>query len=445
MRHYPFKIAILGLIPYLALVTGAQQPAHAQNPAQLLNKVGNTDVSGSDWARMYAWFTRIRAYPNKNINWSIYQSAIAHRNAMPPATFSALHQPAGGGGTGGGGGGAGLPGGGSGPLGGGGGGRLSFGSGPIGSVGSGGTGLSSQPWQFLGPTNLQTPYVTGFGPDPVSGRVNAVAFDPNSATTFYLASASGGIWRSTDAGSHWTPLTDNLPSLDFSSVVVDPHNSNIIYAGTGDYDGFDAVGYGLLKGVLGAGNTITWTQLGTARFYQQCIHRILIDPNDPTGNTIFVTLGRRETYGDIFSDIAPSGAVMRTADGGNTWTEVLGPTTTPSALGWASDIVYNSNHTIMYASMDWAGIFKSTDDGQTWFGPMNSFALLDPDPSTYFGVPVEVPTVEDRLDVACSVLDPNTVYLLSSFQSRVFKSTDGGNTWNYATDNLPDFGADGTP
>ena len=68
------------------------------------------------------------------------------------------------------------------------------------------------------------------------GRVNTFIIDPNNARTFYVGAPSGGLWKSTDAGVNWTPLTDNLPQIGVSGIAIDRNNSNIIYIATGDDD-----------------------------------------------------------------------------------------------------------------------------------------------------------------------------------------------------------------
>src|SRR5713226_6531309 len=85
-------------------------------------------------------------------------------------------------------------------------------------------------WTPIGPISTATfPRV-----NLVSGRVTAIAVDPNNANTIYIGGAQGGVWKSTDGGANWTPMTDTQKSLAIGAIAIDPMNSQIIYAGTGE-------------------------------------------------------------------------------------------------------------------------------------------------------------------------------------------------------------------
>src|SRR5262249_11817509 len=74
------------------------------------------------------------------------------------------------------------------------------------------------------------------GGDPASGRITAVAADPTDPNTIYIAAAGGGVWKTTDGGTDWTPLTDAQPTLFMGAIAVAPSDPNTIYAGTGEAD-----------------------------------------------------------------------------------------------------------------------------------------------------------------------------------------------------------------
>src|SRR5205823_3094042 len=130
-------------------------------------------------------------------------------------------------------------------------------------------------WEFMGPKNLQVPYTKYFGPPPVSGRVNAVAFDPSTPGTFYVGAAGGGLWVSYDSGVNWTPLGDAWQALQVSSIAVDPSDSQTIYVGTGDFDGYGVYSFGLQRSKDGG---ITWDTLGANWFAGSAISHIVVDP-----------------------------------------------------------------------------------------------------------------------------------------------------------------------
>lgn len=94
---------------------------------------------------------------------------------------------------------------------------------------------------------------------PGQGRINAIAVDPNNPSTYYVGAPAGGIWKSTDSGENWTPLTDHLPQIGVSGIAVDPTNSDIIYIATGDDDSDDSYAVGVWKSTDGG---TTWNNTG---------------------------------------------------------------------------------------------------------------------------------------------------------------------------------------
>src|SRR5579859_2411964 len=85
--------------------------------------------------------------------------------------------------------------------------------------------LNTSTWTAMGPADLA---------NGSSGRLAAVAGDPNNANVLYIAAAGGGVWKTVDAGASWTPLTDSQSTLFMGALAVAPSNPNVIYAGTGE-------------------------------------------------------------------------------------------------------------------------------------------------------------------------------------------------------------------
>lgn len=200
---------------------------------------------------------------------------------------------------------------------------------------------SSLRWQPMGPG--------GYGGGTTSWRVGTLAYDPFDTTgnTLYASSAKGGIWRTRNNGQSWQPLTDKEFGLSFSCVVVSPFSSNVIFAGSGDYNGGNGPGFGVLKSVDGGA---TWQAYGKAEFGTESIRAIL--PHRAFPNIVFATGGRN--------------GLFRSIDDGETWTKVM-----DAFGGSVSNVVFNSaylssDYPRMYASVDRVGIFVSEDDGQTW-------------------------------------------------------------------------------
>ena len=141
-------------------------------------------------------------------------------------------------------------------------------------------------WTPLGPAPLlggQTP-----GAQPVSGRISAIAADPRDANTIYLAAAGGGVWKTTDGGNSWAPLTDDQATLFMGAIALAPSDPDVIYAGTGEATNsvLSFTGHGVLKS-SDAGNT--WTLLGADVFDRRTISQIVVSPDDP--NTVYVAVG----------------------------------------------------------------------------------------------------------------------------------------------------------
>src|SRR5262249_2788521 len=116
--------------------------------------------------------------------------------------------------------------------------------------------VSSTKWTLIGPEPTDTPYTVPI----VAGRISALAVDPTNPNVVYAGAAGGGVWKTTDAGTHWTPLTDSQPSLAVGSLAIDPSNHSTIYAGTGE-ENFSLDSYygaGILKST-NAGSS--WTQI----------------------------------------------------------------------------------------------------------------------------------------------------------------------------------------
>ena len=153
----------------------------------------------------------------------------------------------------------------------------------------------------------------GIGPAFMSGRIADIAIDPADPATWYVAVGSGGVWKTVNAGITWDPIFDGQTSYSIGCVTLDPSNPNVVWVGTGEDVGGRHVGFG--DGVYrSADGGRTWTHLGLE--HSEHIARILVDPRDPKVALV-------AAQGPLWTSGGERG-LYRTADGGATWTKVLG-------------------------------------------------------------------------------------------------------------------------
>ena len=241
--------------------------------------------------------------------------------------------------------------------------------------------ISTTQWTSIGPSPVQ--YFNSF----FSGRVRALAVDPTNPSVVYLGAADGGVWKTTDAGQNWVPLTDTQPSLAVGALALDPSNPSTIYVGTGEPFTFDSFpGVGILKSTDGGQ---TWTNI-QGPFLNSHIGGLAVDPNNPLN-----VLAASEEMG-----------LQRSTDGGTTWTRVV--------TMQGDEVLFDpKNPGVAYASGIDSGsvILKSTNSGATWN------AILRP--------PIGSGLTSVTLSGA-------TLYAFFG-NSTLFKSTDAGNSWTQLT------------
>jgi hypothetical protein len=164
-------------------------------------------------------------------------------------------------------------------------------------VGNMGAFSSSAYWTPIGPSPIPNGQTTSIA-TPVSGRITAIAVDPADANTVYIGGAQGGVWKTTNGGTSWTPLFDSQATLAIGALALAPSDPNILYVGTGEANGScdSYFGLGLYRidnvktapVVSGPFNpTPTNDVIGGQTFTGRSISKILVDPTNPA--TIFVS------------------------------------------------------------------------------------------------------------------------------------------------------------
>ena len=240
--------------------------------------------------------------------------------------------------------------------------------------------VSTGSWGFVGPTS----YGTVWGTLPGNGRVDRVAFHPTIATTIFAATPGGGFWKSTDGGTTWANLSNFLPTMGISGIVIDKINPSIIYllTGTGDdyspgyfvYDfGFSRGAVGVLKSIDGGSTWSTTGPLYTGGPYAG--YKLV---QDPRNTNILLAATNKGIY--------------RTTNGGSTWTSMLSGTFYDVKFNPVSSASSNS----AYATEP-GKVYYSNDEGANW------------NLST-FNLPLHV---SGRNAIAVTTADTNKVYILS--------------------------------
>ncbi|HXP48032.1 MAG TPA: hypothetical protein VN810_12220, partial [Terriglobales bacterium] len=150
------------------------------------------------------------------------------------------------------------------------------------------------------------------GPAVTSGRVNALAVDPRNPSHFYAGVASGGVWKTDNDGTTWTPVFDKEASYSIGAVALDPRDPSIVWVGTGESNSQRSVAYG--DGVYRSEDGgKSWKNVGLKK--SEHIGRIVVHPKDTS--TVYVA-----AQGPLW---APGGdrGLYKTTDAGKTWNKVL--------------------------------------------------------------------------------------------------------------------------
>jgi len=271
-------------------------------------------------------------------------------------------------------------------------------------------------WSPVGPYSLPG-NLTGYMENGI-GRINCIAFHPTLPSTYFVGVAQGGLWKTTNNGTTWTPLTDNLPITRISDICIDPNDPNVMYISLCDFEYIDVAlnldgrkrnthyGLGVYKTTDGG---LSWTPTGLS--FQltdgdaSLIRKILVNP---ANSNQLVAAGVNGMY--------------TSSNAGTTWTHTL------DSLFW--DLVQvPSSPSTLYAASGWlatsntgsAAIYKSTNFGASW-------TMLT----------TGIPATGDvqRIKIAVAPSDPNYVYAFAvdAFDGMygIYKSINAGASWTFS-------------
>ncbi|MFZ0144419.1 MAG: glycosyl hydrolase [Candidatus Sulfotelmatobacter sp.] len=254
------------------------------------------------------------------------------------------------------------------------------------------------------------------GPAVASGRVMSIAVNPKDKFEYYVGVASGGVWKTVNDGTTWTPVFDKEGSYSIGWVTLDPNDPAVVWVGTGESNSQRSVSYGdgIYRSDDGGKN---WTNLGLKK--SEHIGRVVIDPRD--SKVVYVA-----AEGPLWGPGGDRG-LYKTVDGGKNWKAVL---TISENTGVAYVAIDPANPDILYAAAyqrrrhvytlidggPESAIYKSTDAGASWNKLKSG-----------------LPTVDmGRIGLAVSPADPNVVYATieaGDGKGGIFRSDDKGATW----------------
>lgn len=275
------------------------------------------------------------------------------------------------------------------------------------------------------------------GPALMGGRISSLAVVESKPQVFYLGTGTGGLWKTENHGTSWTPLFDDQPTSTIGDVTIDQNNPNLVWVGTGEPQNRQSSpwGNGVYKSTDGGS---TWAHMGLEA--TRHIGRMLIHPRDP--ETVYVA-----AVGDLWA-ANPERGVYRTQDGGVTWELVLFIDEHTGAIDLVMD---PTDPSTLFAAMyqrrrtgfgfngggPGSGIYRTMDGGDTWTELTEGLPGGD----------------KGRIGLDVFRQNGNVVYALVEADARsagqgfggggrasesgLFRSTDRGTTWEKMSDTNP--------
>ena len=277
---------------------------------------------------------------------------------------------------------------------------------------------------FLTKLNLGAFKLRSVGPALTSGRVSDFAVHPDKRHEYYVATSSGGVWKTINGGANYTPIFDQQGSYSIGCITMDPNNPYVIWVGTGENNNQRSVGYG--DGIYRSKDGgKTWKHMGLKN--SEHIAKIIVDPRN--SNIVYVA-----AIGPLWSEGGDRG-LYKSMDGGKTWESKI---KVDEHTGVTDLIMDPNNPDVLYAAtyqrrrhvFTWmsggpgSGLYKSTDSGESWEQLKTGL------PSSIIG----------RIGLAMSPADSDIVYAIVEAmdgQQGFYRTSNRGGSWkkmsNYVT------------
>lgn len=320
-------------------------------------------------------------------------------------------------------------------------------------------------WHLVGP--VDPPTRLGTGQVIGSGRIDCIAFHPTDSNTFYIGAPTGGIWKTTDGGRHWTPLGDMLASIGISDIALYPGHPDTIFIATGDRDAGDLYSVGILRSNDG-GATWEETGLSLSREEKHRVNRLIIRPDQPDtmiaamSNGLYLITNEgmdvRRIVNGKFKDIelmpgkssviyaatyGNGATVYRSTDGGKTFREISNGLD-KSKMGRIKLAVTPDKPAAVYLvgtdkkTSGLYGVYRSFDNGTHWT------MLLSGETTNILGNSATGDSDDGQgwYDLAMAIDPENASHMLVG-GINIWESTNGGGSWHLKTWGYPEYSEHG--